>query len=91
MGKPGIHDPGNDSSPSNYNFENDLQSNEISLQDMQKRLNLRNELIDDVEEPMLGGNNAANNNRSQPSSEQKGKAAGGAKQGSAKLQKFEDQ
>lgn len=48
------------SPPDNFNFENDLQSNEISLQDMHNRLNLKNELIDDEDEPMLGGMNQLN-------------------------------
>ena len=33
--------------PSNFRFENDLQSNEISLQDMHRRFNLKNELLDE--------------------------------------------
>jgi hypothetical protein len=58
-----------------FNFENDLQSNEISLQDMHKRLNLKNELLEDEEEPMLGGINSMA--KAGPSG--------------AKLQKFEEQ
>lgn len=66
-----------------------MQSNEISLQDMHKRLNLKNELLEDEEEPMLGGINALNYADAQRSSAQKSKAGlggSGVDQHSVKLQ-----
>ena len=62
------------SEPTNFRFDNDLQSNEISLQDMHRRFNLKNELLDEEDEAMLSGLNALNYADSQQSSAQKGRA-----------------
>ena len=82
------------SEPSNFRFENDLQSNEISLQDMHRRLNLKNELLDEEDGPMLSGINALNYSDSRQSSAQKGRAttdSRGHGQNSEQLQQIEDQ
>lgn len=61
---------------------------------MHKRLNLKNELLEDEEEPMLGGISALNYVDAQRSSAQKSKSGlggSGANQHSVKLQQFEEQ
>lgn len=54
-------------------FEHDLQSNEISLQDMHRRFNLKSELLDEEDRQMLSGMNALNYSDSLRDSESKGR------------------